>query len=313
MHSNFYHWHNRVEIKPDTAILEPRWNAAVKVTKKPNVADIRSLLRLVLFSETDPEFAKRFSDGILKAEPTFPPSNNSELLRVMAAAAVYSHMETSSTTADALALGLRAADFPVGRLEPVCQDVMARAEQYLVDESERIRPQIYSGVLADSEKQIETLLTALKKAVESNAPAEIGKATEAAERGVFTAVKESHRVLGDVISRMAEESQFLWWLLGRNSPTLKARRENLTAECYALPLAAEAADRVNVLPPPSSIESLLEEVLSQCGKNGTSGTVADTVMAADAEWIKGFIKPPTPAEMVPIASLAISRLVYIRV
>ena len=60
MHPNFFHWHARAELKPDVTILEPRWNAAAKFAEKLSVADICSLLRLVLFSGAEPEFAKRF-------------------------------------------------------------------------------------------------------------------------------------------------------------------------------------------------------------------------------------------------------------
>src|SRR5713226_4733436 len=96
MHPNFYHWHARAELKPETAILEPRWNAAAKFAEKLSAADIRSLLRLVLFSGAEPEFAKLFSEALVKLEPTFPPERNAELLRVMATAAVYSQMDEPS-------------------------------------------------------------------------------------------------------------------------------------------------------------------------------------------------------------------------
>ena len=43
---------------------------------------------IALFPKAEIEFAKRFSDELVKSEPTFPPDKNAELLRVMATAAI---------------------------------------------------------------------------------------------------------------------------------------------------------------------------------------------------------------------------------
>ncbi len=308
MHPNFYHWHAHTELKPSASNLESRWNAAAKFAEKLPAADIRSLLRLVLFPGAEPEFAKRFTDALVKAEPTFPIDKNAELLRVMAAAAVHSRLEKSSNVADALALGLQAAAFPQGRIEPVCQDVMTRAAEYLAEESERVRPEIDAGSLEKAEKQTDTHFAALKRAVEANTPQAIGKATEALGRGVLGTMKESHQQLGKVIGRLTEESQFLWWLIGRRSPYLNARREQLTAEAYALPAAAEAAMRVLLLPPAASVESLLGEALSQCGKAGrASAPLTDLIASADAGWVQNTASAATTPELTPLAALLAER------
>lgn len=272
MHPNFFHWHSRAELKPDPAILEPRWNAAAKFAEKLASDDVRSLLRLVLFSGAEPDFAKRFMEALVKVEPTFPIANNAELLRVMAAASVQSRLEKPSDVADAIALGLHAATFPQGRSEPVCQDVMTSAMQYLAQESERRRPEIDPGVLEKAEKQVESQYVALKKAAEANNVPDMTKAIETVGRGVLGAMKASHERLGEVIGRLTEESQYLWWLIGRWSPNMKTRRDPLSAAEYALPAAAEAAARVSLLPPAASVEALLEEVLNQCGKRGEAKT-----------------------------------------
>jgi hypothetical protein len=126
MHPHFYHWHARAELKPESGMLESRWEAAAQFAGLLSVADIYSLLRLVVFQGAEPEFSTRFTNALVKAEPTFPLDRNTELLRVMAAATVYSRLEKPSEIANAMALGLHAASFPLGRVEPVCQDVMAR-------------------------------------------------------------------------------------------------------------------------------------------------------------------------------------------
>lgn len=306
MHPNFYHWHARAELKPETTILEARWNAAVKFAEKLSSADINSLLKSVLFPGAESDFAKRFSEALVKAEPTFPPNNNAELLRVMATAAVYSQFESSSKAADALALGLQAANFPPSRVEPICQEMMTRASEYLAVESERVRPKIYAGALAKAEKQAEAAFGNLKKAADANSPQDVGKAVEALGRGVLTAMKESHQQLGEVIVRLTEESQFLWWLIGHRSPALNVRREQLAADAYALPAAAEAAERVAILPPAAGIESILGETLSQCGKkSATNMTLPDLIASIDANWAQSAAS--TANELTPIASLLAMR------
>lgn len=308
MHPNFYHWHAHAELKPEPAILEPRWNAAEKFAENLSAADICSLLRLVLFSGGEPDFAKRFSEALVKLEPTFPPEHNAELLRVMATAAVYSQMDDSSKVADAIALGLQAAAFPQGRIEPVCQEVMTRAAEYLVTESERVRPAIYADTLESAEEQTETHLAALKKAVEGNTLPEIGNAIAELGRGVLAGMKISHQQLGEVIGRLTEESQFLWWLVGRYSSALDKRRESLAAETYALPAAEEAAKRVALLPPAASVEFLLDEALAQCAKGEpTSILLANLIAAVDAKWMQSVASTIAAPELTPLAALLAKR------
>lgn len=308
MHPNFFHWHARAELKPEVAVLEPRWNAAVKFSEDLKGPDVCSLLKLVLFPGAEPEFAKRFTEALVKAEPTFSPANNAELLRVMATAAVYELLEDPSKVADAVALGLQAANFPASRGEPVCQEIMTRAAQYLVAESERVRPRIYVDTLTKAEKQAEAAFASLKAAAETDSPQEMGKAAEAMGRGVLMAIKESHQQLGDVIVRLTEESQFLWWLIGRRSSALNVCRELLSSETYALPAAAEAAERVAILPPAASIESILDETLSQCGKKSApSLTLAELVANVDANWAQSVATSAMACELTPIASLVAMR------
>lgn len=278
-------------MKPDTTILEPRWNAAAKFAEDISGSDICSLLRLVLFPGAEADFAKRFSDALVKLEPTFPPEGNTELLRVMATAALYSQMDEPSNEADAIALGLRAAAFPLERIQPICKEVMERAGEYLASESERMRSA--PNVKADFE--------ALKTATETEGW-ETGKD---ATKLLGSALVE----LGDTMGRVAEENQFLWWLVGRRSPLLKQRRDKLTSQDYALVAAVEAASRVMLLPPPASVESLLNEVLAQCKNDPDSSMLlVETIGTPSTDLVKGEKTGSPATELTPIAgTLAVLR------
>ncbi len=286
MHPHFYHWHNRVELKPESTILQARWDAAAKFAEEISGNDTCSLLRLALFGTAVPEFAKRFSGELVALEPTFLPEGNAELLRVMATAALYSQMETGTVKADAVALGLLAAGFQPGRIQPVCKELAERAAEYLASESERMRPT----------PKVEGDYRALKKATE----AEEWDSKPEAHQLIGKAVLE----LGKTMGRIAEENQFLWWLLSRRSSLLNKRREKLSSKEYALLAGAEAAERVALLPPPASVESLIAEVLSQCAKATNAAVpLADIIDAANMGNLSAVTAGAEVGELCPLQCL----------
>jgi len=286
MHPNFYHWHNRAELKPATSVLQPRWDAAATFAEKLPADDACSLLRLALFGTAEPKFAKRFSEELVALEPTFLPEKNAELLRVMATAALYSQMETESPEADAVALGLLAGVFIPDRIQPVCKELTQRAGEYLARESERMRPT----------PKVKAQYQALKEAVNS--------ANWAANTGATELVGKAVLELGETMGRISEENQFLWWLLGRRSSLLNSRRNQITPKQYALVAAAEAAERVALLPPPSSVEALIEEVLTQCLKPSTSAaSLVDFIDAVNLDCVEATAVGAGAHELGPLTSL----------
>ena len=286
MHPNFYHWHNRAELKPETTVLQTRWDAAATFSEELSADDACSLLRLALFGTAVPEFAKRFSGELVALEPTFLPEGNAELLRVMATAALYSQMETESSEGDAVALGLLAAAFQPDRIKPVCKELAQRADEYLAAESERMRPT----------PKVEGDYKSLKKATKDEAWADSPEATKL----VGNAILE----LGETIRRIAEENQYLWWLLGQRSSLLNTRREKLSSKEYALLAGAEAAERVALLPPPASVKSLIAEVLSQCAKaTNTAVPLADIIDAANIGSLSAVTAGAEVGELCPLQGL----------
>ncbi len=286
MHINFYHWHSRAELKPDTAILEARWNAAKEFSKDLSGVDVCNLLRMALFVGSEPDFAKRFSEAIVTHEPTFLPEGNAELLRVMATAALYSKIETQSAVADAVAMGLTAAAFPPSRVQPICKELSEHAAGYLAAESERVRPAV----------NLDGHFSKLKEAVDSDEWAANAEATTLLGDAVLT--------LGEALTQVSEENQFLWWLLGRRSPLLNIRREKLATKEYAFIAAHEAAQRVTMLPPPRSAEALIVEVLTQCPKFSTSPIpLNDLIEAANLELLKAKEFDGNTLNLTPIMTL----------
>lgn len=286
MHPNFFHWHSRAELKPETTVLQARWDAAAKFSEELSGNDACSLLRLALSGTGAPEFATRFSEALVALEPTFLPEGNAELLRVMATAALYSQMETESNEADAVALGLHAAAFQSERNKPVCKELRIRAAEYLASEPERMRPT----------PEVARDFRALKKATEADDWAAKPEAPELIGKAVLE--------LGDTMGRIAEENQFLWWLLSRRSSLLSMRREKIASKEYALIAAAEAAERVAVLPPPASVESLIGEVITHCSKASNAAVpLADLISAVQIDSLKAAAAGVDVAELCPITGL----------
>ncbi len=286
MHTHFYHWHNRVELKPDTTVLQARWDAGAKFTKDLTAESTCALLRLALFGEASPDFAKRFSEALVAQEPTFPPRDNLELLRVMATAALYSQMETESAEADAVALGFVAASFQPDRIMPVCKEFGIRVAEYLASESERIRPI----------PTFEGDYRLLEEAAEHEGWGDNPEATQLVGKAVLE--------LGKTMGRIAEENQFLWWLLSRRSSLLNLRRQKLSPKEYALFAGAEAAERVALLPPPASVESLIDEVLSQCAKATNAAVpLTDFICATNIGNLSAVTAGAEAGELCPIKVL----------
>ena len=111
-----------------------------------------------------------------------------------------------------------------------------------------------------------------------------------------------------MIGRLTEESQFLWWLIGRKSPSLNRRRDQLTQETYAFPAAAEAAKRVTLLPPAASVASLIEEVLSQCGKvERASLSLPELIASVDSNWVQTVASVLPAPDFTPLSALLAER------
>lgn len=286
MNLNFYHWHNRVELKPDTSVLPARWAAAAEFAENLTKDFTCSLLRLALYGQVSPEFSKHFSEVLVKSEPTFPTEDNLELLRVMATAALHSALESSSHDADAIAMGFLAGTFGPDRANPICKDLGIAALKYLASESELVRPTQDIG----SEYQ------ALNDATHAEGWADNPESRQLIGKAVLE--------LGESLRRIAEENQFVWWLLSRRSSLLGIRRDKISSKEYFLVAAAEAAERVSVLPPPVSVGALIDEVLTHCAKssNGTA-PLADLVRAANIGSLNAVISVPGVRDLCPLVCL----------
>src|SRR5438874_21567 len=116
MHKKALDWLRPTNISADSALAEKRWSAAEKVADDLSPDQIVSLLRLFLFPATGAAAEQEFVDKLKAIDPDFP-GDSPEELRVMSAFVMLSTFEESSVDADAFSLGIRAANFPAGRVQ----------------------------------------------------------------------------------------------------------------------------------------------------------------------------------------------------
>lgn len=304
MHQNFYHWHTKASVTPpDPSMLEARWAAAEKFVVKITAEDIHDLLRLVFFPHRESAFNTRFSDDLVKAEPSFTAEHNGNLLRVMAAASLSKKLESYSPAGVAISLGICAAEFPPGRTEAILGELVWQGKNYYPQAAEYYRPAIALEKLAAAEKRIETSLTGLKEAFAAGDAAKSSTTVDAFGKGLVTTLKESHGHIARVIGRLAEEGQVLWWVMGKRSTELKARREEITPLKYALASAHELISRT-IPPPPASAEDLLIEVLSHCRSGGKKdAALAEAISSTPIEFLEKVATQPVARDLTPVMTL----------
>lgn len=140
MHKNTIDWYRQVHITLDAPLAEKRWATAEAIAKDLSRARIIALLRLYLFPPANTDFTQQFTNEIITLDPEFPIKNNKQDLRLMAGLVMVASFEEGSNEADAFGLGLRAANFPAKRVQPIEPEILALGEKYLAEKANRLRP-----------------------------------------------------------------------------------------------------------------------------------------------------------------------------
>ena len=284
MHPHLIDWLRNTDIHSDETTPEKRWKAAKAYGEGLTRVTATRLLRLFLFGKPDDAQAKLFTGDLLTLDKDFPVTGNTELLRLMAGVVMVSTFAEPSMQGDAFALGLRAALFPGRLTQPAQQEIILEAESYLLKEALRLRPTDF-GVAPASTEDLETGHAAVLKAQQSGDPAKLVEAQNGYQQLAAEVMQECDEALAEQVRRLAEETAFLWWVLGEHSTSLKRPTTELSAEEYALVAGSEAAERTHILPPPPSARALLERVLKPCKPAAKKGLkLVDFLGAADADW-----------------------------
>jgi hypothetical protein len=286
MHAHLIDWFRNVHIHSDSKVVEQRWDAATKYSKKLSRSSICSLLRLFLFSVSDPGDKALFEKALLEIDQEFPVAGNDQELRLMAGVVMVVTFEESSHAADAFALGLRAVTALERQYDVAQPAILGEAESYLSKEAEAQRPDSFGEEGKPPEEALASRLQKLSAATEEAAPA----AQDAFFKEIIKTIKRNREVSNSQILRLSEESALLWWLINEYSDRLKKNTAGLSTLEYALAAAVEASERTHVLPPSNSMNALISRALTPCRVEPDEPFSLDQLLGAtDAEWRTPFV------------------------
>jgi GTPase-associated system helical domain len=214
--------------------------------------------------------------------------------------------EKSSHEADAFALGLRSMTFSNRKTEAVQPEILSLGVSYLNSEAEKQRPVDFKDLESDLETALVLQRRALDEAEQSGDTAKIRTARSGYDAAIVQATESRLTFLHGQLRRLAEESAMLWWIIGRWSPLLDARVEELFETKYALVAACEAADRTYVLPPPCSAKALLTRVLSDCKKGkAKKPTLKDYLSDSEGAWRSAYVAKLSYSDSLEIVPIVV--------
>jgi len=305
MHKHTIDWLRQVNLTPDTALAEKRWATAEALAENVARARIIDLLRLFLFPPSDQEFTRQLTDDLIAVDPEFPVSHNIQELRLMAGLVMVTIFGDASDGGDVFALGLRAASFPDGRVKAIQPAILLEAEEFMRNKAGRLRPNAFGIDVAQD--VMSTLLArgqALSQAEAGGDEAKKTAALNAYREAIPETIARSHRTLAIRIQQLAEESSLLWWVLAEHSDALQQPLSKVVPEAYALPAAAEAAQRTLHLPPPPSIRPLLERALQSCKKSNRTLALVDYLKFTDPTWRAAYLRSCNVADCRDLTPLS---------
>lgn len=281
MHKNTINWYLQVTITPDAALAEKRWTTATAVTKKLSRYYIIELLKLFLFPPSNSIFTEKFTTELIELDNEFPLRDNIQDLRLMAGLIMVNEFEERSYNADAFALGLAAASFPLDRVQVPEPGIIEEAKKYLDKESNMLRSDNFANMEIDITKKLNLREKALAEAIAANDDAKRTATLTGFSESVVKTIAESHRLLVGRVQQLAEECGLLWWVLTEYSDTLKRPVGELSQQSYALTAASEAAKRTILLPPPPCIGPLLMRGLKPCKPGKKNSKLSDFIIATE--------------------------------
>jgi GTPase-associated system helical domain len=292
VHKHTIDWYLQLNLTSDATLAQKRWDTAETLAKTLTRTRVIELLRLFLFAPSGTDFTQQFTNELIGLDAEFPVSHNIQELRMMAGLVMMTTFGKSSDDGNAFALGVRAASFPDGRVQPLQPGMVTEAEEYLGKEAGRLRPDEFANdVVVDVTKGLTARGKALSEAEAAGDEAKKTAALVAYRKSVIDTIVSSHRTLAKRVEQLAEESALLWWVLAEYSDALQQPVHKLTAESYALAAASEAAQRTTHLPPPPSIGPLLARALQSCEPSGKKKLVlANYVKAANPLWRAAHVK-----------------------
>jgi len=276
MHKLFAEWYRVASVEPRGEDLPKRWTGVETVVKELDIArslDVaRSFLGMSLNSEAKDQFATVFQ----KTDPAFPMRDNDLELRVLAGAVVAQYVETQSTAVgNALALAVVSGASPGLRPAVLLPEIVTIAENYLFQESLKVRSRMPSPGIKGPGLESDQLLSDV-----GTAEAQSNLVARAVAESASKAVSHLHTL----VASLQEQTNVLWWIFARSSRDLGQPYCDVPWPAACLIAGKELADLTELLPGPVAASAVLDKILSDGRLPTETVSFEAAVTGADSIW-----------------------------
>ncbi len=289
MHPDFPRWYRSVSLGEDPEKLSKRWKGVESVLNAASFADVEGLLGILLRrSDVEGAFIGRFRQYFTQFDPFFGSSDNAREVEVLSGCALMVLMERRDDIGYYSALSVLTSS--VERTFPLDFDLVAKAEQEVrAYSTERRRrgpleaPEIdadaaFAEFLEDFQPTAE--LNNLKDSLSTVADQVAKRLEEFGQQ-----VADAWEPVVDRILAQEEETQILWWLVGKWSETYGKPFAEIPAATLPLALGRDLADLTKLIPGLEPCDGFL-------GQAGLSSkkmlSVPSMVNASDGQWLGTF-------------------------
>lgn len=258
MHTLFADWYMKADPHPDPQLLERRWQCVVAVAS--GFFDDLEFIDILDVGRGTPG-TNRISEqqrtqlitSCKEVDPTYPATNNDMLLAltVGAAAAHALSYEGKAPTATSLALYIRSSSY-MGLEPPFVIDELGHiANKYLLEEGTRMRKLVdVDELLAQQIPKIGKVTAETVVSVVTNLQA-----------AFINLVGELRDQLAPSLDSMREETDMLWWVVGKRSLQLDADLDSLPPAAAALIVGLELESRTRFFSAPPALDAIIARSL----------------------------------------------------
>lgn len=316
MHPLFYDWYSAIDLKPDEETLKKRWQGVEKICKKMNLQFWLNLVRIHFHSEDGDSTA--FANEFKTLDATFPMTENSAELALLAATCVVQLLADTSIRGDVVALGVVSTNCHQKGPSNSWIDTVDVARHYLRNRSQKLRK---IGARETGPISVPELIE-IPEAPECP-QAENWPTTHQNFADITSSMNDSRNALNRNFSEIAkfleqsatksvlkrlevlqEETNVLWWLFGEYSRDLDCPIRELKIPAICMLASKELSDLVHLIPGPPAFRSVINKVF-QLSEQEIPGTVRldECVNATPREWredFKGTLVSEALSDVTPV-------------
>lgn len=270
MHKDFADWYRLVDLQPQGETIEKRWQAIEQFCESVNAAQALELIRLFYErSAQDADFLEIFRSPFKSADVTFQMRDNTAELQVLAGATIVQLLEGDRyELADVVALGIVCTDYRGRRRNISIPEIVNRARQYLVSQSESLRApkEVPSFTKPDlqplfSEEQLLQPFSENNWIKVANQLHVLYTHYNQTISQLAATTEEVTSHLSDLQRLRQEESNILWWLFAEYSRDLNQPMTKVGFPAVCIVAAKELAELTVVLPGPLPALAFLDKML----------------------------------------------------